>query len=164
MKALTTLIFAMAVIHVAGQSSQLGVADALRLSLDDERRAHAFYSAVMERQGAVRPFANIVRSEAVHRQIVLDLMVRHRVTVPEDPYIQRADETREAWAARLGVPGTFRESLVMARDGEKANISLYDKLLQSDLPADVRQGLTKLRTDSKDRHLPAFERALTRRR
>lgn len=125
------------------------IADALRVALEDERRAEKFYAAVMEVHGNVRPFSNIIRAERQHQSVVIALMERHGVPVPQ--------------AGTLEIPkvaSTLRECKRTAAQAERDNIALYDKLIPAIKEPDIRQAFLGLQAASRDRHLPAFERGL----
>ncbi len=122
--------------------------EALLLALDDERHAQALYQAVMQEHGEIRPFSNIIRGEQRHESFLLELMETYGVDVPTDPWAERTIE----------VPETIREACVQAIAAEKANIKLYDGLLEDIVEADVRDTFNHLRNASAEHHLPAFER------
>lgn len=133
----------------AGTSSPVAdkTAEALKAALADERRAQAFYNAVMEKHGQVRPFANIVHAEERHDAVVASLMERHNVAVPpaSTPDIP-------------AVPGTLRECNRLAAQLERENIAMYDRLLNDAPEADIQTAFKNLRAASENNHLPAFER------
>lgn len=121
---------------------------ALELALNDERHAQALYRAVMEEHGEVRPFSNIIRGERRHESFLLELFESYRLDVPPDPWLEQEME----------VPATLREACVQAIEAEKANIELYDELMEGIAEADILQTFTYLRNASAEHHLPAFER------
>lgn len=134
----------------------------LRSALLDEQAAEAYYEAVMLKYGPVRPFANVVRSERMHADLVIQLMRRHGVSVPKNPHAQRPKETDAAFIARWQVPPTFALAAERAVDLELAQVPFYESLMHPTLPADVRQVFTKLLEDSRDRHAVAFGRVGSR--
>ncbi|MGD9791056.1 MAG: DUF2202 domain-containing protein [Phycisphaerales bacterium] len=135
----------------AGESSAVSpaIADALRAALEDERRSEAFYTAVMEVHGQVRPFSNIVRAERQHQSVVVALMERHGVPVPQAGALDIPD-----------VASTLRECKRAAAQAERDNIALYDTLIPTIKEPDIRQAFLGLQAASRDHHLPAFERGL----
>ena len=133
----------------------------LRVALNDERKARAFYEAVQVRFGERTPFSNIVNSEQMHMRFVEELMERHNVSVGKDNLARRPNETNAQYTKRLGVPATYREALVMAAKLEKDQGPLYDRLM-NDAPEDVSAVFEKLKRDSLERHMKAFERQLAR--
>ena len=126
-------------------------AEGLREALRDERRAQAFYRAVMARHGAVRPFVNIVEAEARHEDAVASLMRRRGVA-----------DTGGDLGALPEVPGTLAACCALAASLERENIAMYDRLLPRVSDAEVQRLFGGLRDASKNNHLPAFERWSTR--
>lgn len=155
----TILIALLAVATVTIMSASVDVAgdlgeqthEALLRALEDERHAQAIYQAVMDRQGEVRPFSNIRLAEERHESCLLDLFEKYEIEPPDDPWQQRVIE----------VPETRSEACAIAVEAEKANIALYDELLQDIERSDIRDVFTRLRNASLERHLPAFERCGT---
>lgn len=133
----------------------------LQTALDDERHAHALYGAVMLKYGEVRPFANIVRSEAMHMKLATDLMAKYSFKPAPDKFARKPRETKEEFIARLEVPATYAAALRMAASLERQQGPLYGRLSEG-VPDDVKTVFTKLKADSVERHLVAFERSLTR--
>lgn len=126
-------------------------ADALRAAWLDERRAQAFYGAVLEKHGQVRPFTNILNAEKRHEQAVATLMDRYGVSKPSK------DSTDVP-----GVPATIAECAKLSAQVERDNVAMYDRLLKDVSEPDVRAVLENLRAASLNNHLPAFERVADR--
>lgn len=129
-------------------------ADALRAAWLDERRAQAFYGAVLEKHGQVRPFTNILNAEKRHEQAVATLMDRYGVSKPSQ------DSTDVPGVP--GVPATIAECARLSAQVERDNIAMYDRLLKDVTEPDVRAVLENLRAASLNNHLPAFERVSDR--
>ena len=93
------------------------------------------------------PFVNIVIAEQQHVASVGQLFVSRGLAIPGS-----------AWSAST-VPhfATVRLACAGGAAAERANIALYDDLLRTDLPADVRNVFSSLRAASLLNHLPAFE-------
>lgn len=126
-------------------------AAAMREALMDERMAQALYRAVMAKHGEVRPFSNIVHAEERHEQMVAGVMRQYGLDVPaEEPTLS------------VAIPSTVGECARLAAEFERANIALYDRLLEDVTEAPVREVFERLRSASKNNHLPAFERAMSR--
>lgn len=126
---------------------------ALLAALDDEYRAEAFYAAVIDKFGAVRPFSNIINAERRHSDMVGDLMAEYGVEQPENKYLG-APETVAS------VPATLAEACQMGVEAEILNRDLYDKELMpatADYP-DIVVVMQRLRDASETKHLPAFRR------
>jgi rubrerythrin len=126
--------------------------DALLAALADERRARAFYLAVLERHGRVMPFANIVNAEARHAQLVADLLTARGCEAPADTATFPASE----------VPDTIAACCDAAAQAEIDNMALYDELLPTLNDDGVRQVFLQLQWASRERHLPAFQRFASR--
>jgi hypothetical protein len=119
----------------------------LLLALNDEHHAWAVYDQVIADHGDVRPFRNIIRSEARHAAALANLFERYDLPVPENPWVRNVEryETVQA-AARAGV------------EAEIANVELYDRIFASTDRPDILQVYENLRWASQERHLPAFRR------
>ncbi len=126
-------------------------ADALRAAWLDERRAQAFYGAVIEKHGQVRPFTNILNAEKRHERAVAALMDRYGVSRPSE---ERLDVPI--------VPATIAECAKLSAQVERENVAMYDRLLRDVSEPDVRAVLGNLRAASLNNHLPAFERVSER--
>lgn len=127
--------------------------NALYAALADEYRAEAFYDAVIEKFGEVRPFSNIIVAEQHHAEQLRQVMKSHGLEAGSNREIGS-----EAIAAT--VPDTLAEACAMGVQAEIANRDLYGKEL---LPAaadydDVTAVFTALRDASENNHLPAFQR------
>lgn len=129
------------------------VQDALTSALMDEYHAEAFYAAVLDRFGPVRPFANIIRAEQNHAKAIVTLMEVYGMAVPENSLLDSAE-------VAAAVPATFGAACTVGVQAEIDNAALYDgKLLPavSDY-ADITFALKNLRDASQNMHLPAFQR------
>jgi len=127
---------------------------AIAAALEDEHKAEAFYAAVMEKFGDVRPFSNIIRAEQTHASELNAILVRYgEEQQTSNPHLGSAE------IAKL-VPETLAEACKMGVDAEIANRDLYDKQLMPAVKdyADVQAVFTALRDASENKHLPAFER------
>lgn len=132
---------------------------ALDLALLDEYRATSTYEAVLDRWGDnTMPFRNIVRAERQHAQMVIQRMeqIGHKPTA--NPFALQEKEAKTDWYRRLEMPATLTEMYKVAYQAEVDNIKLYDGFLTQGYPEATNRVFIKLRTDSKDRHLPAFAR------
>lgn len=124
---------------------------AVLAALDDERKAHAHYAAVLERFPGAMPFRMIVEAEARHAEALAGLLRRRGLPVPADTHLGGED-------ARSSVPATEACACRIAVAAEIENVDLYrDDLLPrvAGLP-DVERVFHRLAEASRDRHLPAF--------
>jgi hypothetical protein len=122
--------------------------DALLAALDDERRAEAFYTAVIKKFGEILPFSNIVIAEQRHQNMLLPLLKKYDVAPPPNPHDP----------ATFEVPATRAQACEMGVQSERDNIALYDRLIPTIKEPDIKAAFEALRSASADRHLPAFER------
>ena len=120
-------------------------------ALDDERKAQATYTAVIEKFGAVRPFINIVEAEGRHAEAIKRQLQRLGFQIPPDK-----------WKGNVKAPASLAAACRQAVDAEIENIALYDRLLPQIGDANVRQVLENLQAASRENHLPAFQRCLSR--
>ena len=135
--------------------------DSARTALDagiaDEYRAEAFYAAVIDKFGAVRPFANVIRAEQIHAAMLTGVMKTYGVTPAPNPWLGSAE------IAAL-VPATIGEACALGVKAEIDNKALYDgKLIPAAAGhADVVAVFQQLRDASQNNHLPAFQRCAAR--
>ncbi len=127
-------------------------AAALQQALDDEYRAEATYEAVIGAFGEVHPFINIIEAERRHAaraKAEMDrLGIRYEAT---NPYL-----------GTIAVPATLLAACEQGVAAEIENIALYDRLLPTIRDDDVRATLDRLQWASRERHLPAFQRCVSR--
>jgi hypothetical protein len=125
------------------------LAPALDEALEDEYRARARYSAILEAFGPVAPFVAIASSEQRHIDALLGLYARYGLPVPPD-----------RWTGRVVPPGSLAQACADGVKGEIDNIALYERLLTRVPEADVRAVFVRLHDASLYAHLPAFQRCL----
>jgi len=131
--------------------------DAVLAALDDEYKAQSLYKAILAMHGDVRPFSNIINAEKHHSEMLIDLLQTYGQAVPENPY-------ENGTKPKLQAPATLLEACQIGITAEIENVALYDDTL---LPAvlnytDITDVMTRLRNASQDRHLPAFQRCVSR--
>lgn len=122
--------------------------DLLTAALQDEYHAQAVYQGVLNDLGNVMPFANIVRAEESHANAIVRLFAARGMPAPAS-----------AWTP-ANVPhfAGLAAACAAAAEAEVANLALYDRSLETDLPTDVRTVFTNNRAASVNNHLPAFSR------
>ena len=116
-------------------------------AINDEYQARAFYTAVIEKYGVIRPFSNIVQAEERHAQRWYTLFTQYGLPIPEDIF-----------AGNIEAPETLRAACEMAVAAEIANIQMYDSFLDFVEEPDLRATFVQLRNVSQNNHKPAFER------
>lgn len=121
-------------------------------ALDDERKAQATYAAVIAAFGPVRPFINIIEAEGRHAAAIMRQLHRLGIAIPAD-----------RWAGRVAAPASLAAACEAAIEAEIENIALYDRLIPAITDPDIRGLLERLQAASRENHLPAFRRCLTRR-
>lgn len=120
-------------------------------AINDEYRARAFYNAVINKFGAVRPFSNIVRSEDQHVSRWNTLFTQYGLPIPQDLF-----------AGKIAVPNTIQAACQLGVDAEIANVAMYDRFLGFIQQPDLRATFNQLRQVSQERHLRAFQRCVSR--
>ncbi|MCC6992914.1 MAG: DUF2202 domain-containing protein [Acidobacteria bacterium] len=120
----------------------------LERAIQDEYRAENIYQGVLGDFGSVQPFANVLGAEERHSTAIGRLFTARGLAVPP------------AMSTVATVPhfGSVAAACAAGVVAERENIAMYDDLLRSDLPVDVRQVFTNNRSASLLNHLPAFER------
>lgn len=135
-----------------GQSLTPAQTAAALAALDDEYHALAFYQAVIDAFGNIKPFRNIIKAEAQHIAAVSNLLGAAGTAIPANPYL---DGSKVA----LKAPATKAEACQIGVQAEIANAALYDDSLlpaAADNPA-LLQTFTALRDASQAKHLPALQ-------
>ena len=130
---------------------------ALGAALQDERHAEAFYAAVMDKFGPVRPFSKIISAEQQHEAMLIDLYRTYGIDVPENGYATGA-------VAAPAAPETLVDACKIGVEAEIANRNLYDGNLLPAVAAypDITLVMQRLRDASEENHLPAFERCVAK--
>lgn len=119
----------------------------LLLALNDEYHAWAVYDQVLQDFGSVRPFSNIVNSEATHINELEGLFEVYGLNVPENP-----------WVGNFPSFTTTNDACKTGVEAEILNLELYDRLYASTDRADIITVYEALQRASNEKHLPAFER------
>lgn len=122
---------------------------ALREALADERKAIAWYEAVLAKYPDRRPFANIFEAERRHAAAILNLFERAGVR----------DTKPTTQPSVAPVPDTFAEACRLAAEAEVENAEMYDRLLKKITSPEAERVMKNLQRASVERHLPAFRRA-----
>lgn len=122
----------------------------LQFAIEDEYKAKAEYEAIISKFGEVRPFTNIIQSEAQHISAIIPLYTKRNMTVPEDHASQN-----------VVIPETLKQACEIGVQAEIDNIAMYDHFLKQNLPVDVEQVFEALKSASYN-HLNAFSRCASR--
>mgnify|MGYP001549430937 CR=1 FL=1 len=118
-------------------------------AINDEYRARAYYTAVIEKFGPVAPFRNIVQAEDRHVQLWENLFNQYGVPVPEDTF-----------AGNMTAPDTVLAACEGGIDAERADAQMYDDFLTTIDDPQLRSVFAQLQRVSLDNHLAAFERCV----
>ncbi len=127
----------------------LSLEEALQRAFDDEIKAYATYSAVIEKFGAVFPFVNIVQAEQTHQNALLAIASAREITL-----VRNEPES-------ISLPKTVQECCELGVAAEIQNIQLYNELLLSvsEYP-EVQDLFYRLQAASYNNHLPAFRKCV----
>lgn len=114
-----------------------------------EYQAFAAYSAVLEKFGALQPYASIRAAEARHVSMLQMLLGRYGVTVPENTYL-----------GKVTLPADLVSIAKQEAQAEIDNVAMYERLLTkvSSYP-DITRVFLNLQAVSRNNHLPAFQAA-----
>jgi hypothetical protein len=121
--------------------------DDLLAVLDDEYRAHATYSQILEDFGDVGPFVNIREAEGRHIEALLGLLHDFEVPVPPND-----------WPARVSRYPSVQEACAAGVAAEIDNAALYDRVLAHTSRIELTTVYENLQRASRENHLPAFQR------
>ena len=94
-------------------------ASALDTAIDDEYKARAFYDAVIERFGPVRPFVPIRDAETRHIEALVGLYNTYSLAAPSDPH-----------AGDLDPPDSYKRPVKWQSTPRIANAALYDEIMR----------------------------------
>lgn len=127
----------------------LSLEEALQRAFDDEVRAYATYSAVIEKFGAVFPFVNIVQAEQTHQNALVAIATAHEITLVRNEL------------ESISLPKTVQECCELGVAAEIQNIQRYNELLLSvsEYP-EVQDLFYRLQAASYNNHLPAFRKCV----
>jgi hypothetical protein len=118
-------------------------------AINDEYRARAYYSAVIEQFGPVQPFRNVVQAEDRHVQLWENLFVQYGLPVPEDTF-----------AGNMTVPDRLVDACRGGVDAELADANMYEDFLTTLDDPLLLNVFERLRRVSLDNHLVAFQRCV----
>eukprot|EP00792_Barthelona_sp_PAP020_P000990 TRINITY_DN11645_c0_g1_i1.p1 TRINITY_DN11645_c0_g1~~TRINITY_DN11645_c0_g1_i1.p1 ORF type:complete len:252 (-),score=51.82 TRINITY_DN11645_c0_g1_i1:778-1533(-) len=124
----------------------------LRIAIYDEYHAYESYKKVVEKFGAVNPFANILEAEVRHYEALATLANRYQVELPINDWENKIDE-----------PDSILEASEVCVAEEIDNIKMYDNLISySKEYPDVLDTLYRLQAASYNNHLPALRQSVAK--
>ncbi len=121
----------------------------LTYSMEDELAAKLEYEKIIDKLGGGRPFTNIVEAEKTHIKYLEPLLEKYKVEYP----VVSKDEVK--------LPGSLLEAYEIGVEAEISNIGMYNRFSQEELPEDVEEVFSKLKSASEN-HLRAFQRNVER--
>lgn len=130
----------------AAADKNLSVNDMLTYAVQDEYLAHGEYLAIIDKFGSQKPYDNIVSAEETHLALLKELYVSYGLDFPVD---NSADH--------IVIPTDLLEAAETGVQAEIDNIAMYELFLTYDLPANVYEVFTELKSGS-DSHLLAFQK------
>ena len=126
--------------------TNLTLNDMLMYAVQDEYLAHGEYVAIVDKFGSQNPYANISSSEEMHLSYLEELYHAHGLDFP-------ADES----ADHIVVPDNLLEAAKVGVQAEIDKIAMSELFLTYDLPEDVRELFSALKSGSKN-HLASFQK------
>ncbi len=124
----------------------LTINDMLMYAAQDEYLAHGEYSAIVEKFGSQKPYANIIIAEETHLAYLKEVYLAYGLDFPAD-----------ASADHIIVPVNLLEAAKTGVQAEIDNIAMYELFLKHDLPDNVLEVFSALKSGS-DSHLLAFQK------
>lgn len=124
----------------------LTIHDMLTYAVQDEYLARGEYMAIVDKFGSQKPYSNIINAEETHLSYLKEVYLAYGLDFPTDisgDYIVAPADLLEA--AKTGV------------QAEIDNIAMYELFLTYDLPENVFEVFSALKSASEN-HLQAFQR------
>ncbi len=122
---------------------------ALREALLREYVNGLYYEAMIETFGSSRKLNHLARAQKRRAKALLRLFNRYGIEPP----------ARDQ-AVVPALSATLQESVQVAVEQIEANVSSYDEVLKSELPADVEFVFTNLRNANEHHHLSCLKRKM----
>ena len=128
----------------------LTINDMLMYAVQDEYLAHGEYLAIVDKFGSQKPYTNIISAEETHLAYLKEVYLAYGLDFP-------ADES----AGQIVVPANLLEAAETGVQAEIDNIAMYELFLTYDLPENVFEVFSALKSGS-DSHLRAFQKQVDR--
>ncbi|MBN2876927.1 MAG: DUF2202 domain-containing protein [Bacilli bacterium] len=113
----------------------------------DEYNTKSTYEEIIDEFGPNVLYYNLVQAEAQHMFALEQIYTRYDLQIPDMD------------AKTPNLPNDLLETYTLGKEAEEANIALYDKYLDEDLPDDVRFTFERLMNASYH-HLDAFNQVI----
>lgn len=130
----------------AAADKDLSVNDMLMYAVQDEYLARGEYLAIIDKFGSQKPYDNIVSAEETHLAFLKEVYVSYGLDFP-------ADDS----ADHIVIPADLLEAAETGVQAEIDNIAMYELFLTYDLPDNVYEVFTALKSGSES-HLLAFQK------
>jgi hypothetical protein len=124
----------------------LTIKDMLMYAVQDEYLARGEYFAIVDKFGSQRPYSNIISAEETHLAYLKEVYLAYDLDFPAD-----------ASADHIVVPANLLEAAKTGVQAEIDNIAMYKLFLSYDLPKNVSEVFSALKSGS-DSHLAAFQK------
>lgn len=124
----------------------LTVYDMLMYAAQDEYLAHGEYLAIVDTFGNQKPYTNIISAEETHLAYLKEVYLAYGLDFPTD-----------VSAEHIIVPANLLEAAKTGVQAEIDNIAMYELFLTYDLPDNVLEVFSVLKSGS-DSHLLAFQK------
>ena len=124
----------------------LTIHDMLMYAVQDEYLAHGEYVAIIDKFGSQRPYTNIISAEETHLAYLKEVYLAYGLDFP-------ADASKE----HIVIPTDLLEAAKTGVQAEIDNIAMYELFLTYDLPENVFEVFSALKSGSES-HLAAFQK------
>ena len=124
----------------------LSINDMLTYAVQDEYLARGEYLAIIEKFGNQNPYVNIVKAEQTHLDYLAEVYGSYGLEFPTDTSV-----------GHIVVPADLLEAAQTGVQAEIDNIAMYERFLAYDLPENVFDVFSALKSGS-DSHLLAFQK------
>ncbi len=124
----------------------LTINDMLTYAVQDEYLARGEYLAIVDKFGSQRPYSNIISAEETHLAYLKEVYLSYGLDFPTD-----------GSAEYIVVPASLLEAAKTGVQAEIDNIAMYELFLTYDLPDNVFEVFSALKSGS-DSHLLAFQK------
>lgn len=128
----------------AKTDTTLTIEDMLTYAIQDEYLARAEYEIILKEYSNQSPFANIIKAEETHIAALTTLFNTYNIALPPDTSSEY-----------VSLPPSINDAYTAGVNAEIENIAMYERFLQQDLPDDIKNTFTTLKTASQS-HLEAF--------
>ena len=119
----------------------------LDILYQDEYNTKSTYEEIIDEFGPNILYNNLIQAEAQHMNALERIYVRYDIQIPDMD------------ARTPNLPDNLLDTYTLGKEAEEANIALYDKYLDEDLPEDIRFTFERLMNASYH-HLDAVNQAI----